>query len=1089
MAPSLETAEGAVAEAVGAPLSEHKMPPTVAGRPRREQRRRASSSVSGFAGGCCRGDQTQLPGEPPPQRSSQQGGSRRPLSASSHRQQPHGGSGMKMRLLERRVLEALEKLESRDTVEQGAQTLRGIIEGLDPSSLGDLCWLLRSLFSDRVTPSRTWARREQLLLLPAVVQHFGRSTVTTSVLKERILPILIAALERAHDVGSSAAAAGGGVGARELQAQAQTQVVEVVGRVFGEIVQGLMVVEEGKNQEGFLEVSTAVFDTLLNPLDPGSGWDMAVKRRCILVLSALLPVLLRDAPVHGQDSRMDDHMENLGLRLMQGIMTVPGAQDGMLQCLAQLACSRPAALAAARAGGDGAMARRLVELCAGHLARTPSAVPSYSAASATEAASEAAEVAGWHASSPRKSGELTRELALMCCLCLQHLAEDVAPVLTHGLDFLSEHKEVVLAALSRDNLNLQRLVRSNELLRQAIARSWRAWQREEIGPPPGDAGSDRDGSPARSREREFSKVASMRELTGPLLRDPVSDLRPLRRCLSPGSRRSRLPPAGSGLESVRAARGGIKPLQDRGMPVHRRGPRPMSAGSHPSASSRGPPLAASSSRVAPSTNDEQRRDSTGGQERNEAVQQSPLSPRPMMSTSASQISLCRQGSCQALCHAEACHGSPSGGVETYADCAVGEALPPPQPYGAGSDESPASRRPSSSAGASAAGGGRVGAKHLVASAAAASPGAASEVEGSPRRLLSKGSAGASTQTADAADGETQTMAHWDRAEEAGGRPAASAETMGAQFGPAGPSGAGRLPPSAAGRVSEEVAGSRTSSKAHVFRNSGGPLPPPAQGAVPGVTPSAAVQPSSANAGQMPSTSGALPPHLVAREASGKLPPPVAQAQDETKQQQQQQQQQLQQLPRCPLEPSAGTVVGADGDWKLPHLAVALSSAASGRVDEAFRTVFRFGNEASLIGLLCRLERSAAWSLLPEAEARYLARLLVKLACKDPASGHGVVEVGSHLSTATEVCFWLEALAGLPGGAALLELEDLPSLRSALFSLSAAPGVAGRSAASAYHLIFEPNHGHCDELDEAFGLGCVPTLRSGGGFGGLLGVRG
>jgi len=257
---------------------------------------------------------------------------------------------MKMRLLERRVLEALEKLESRDTVEQGAQTLRGIIEGLDPSSLGDLCWLLRSLFSDRVTPSRTWARREQLLLLPAVVQHFGRSTVTTSVLKERILPILIAALERAHDVGSSAAAAGGGVGARELQAQAQTQVVEVVGRVFGEIVQGLMAVEEGKNQEGFLEVSTAVLDTLLNPLDPGSGWDMAVKRRCILVLSALLPVLLRDAPVHGQDSRMDDHMENLGLRLMQGIMTVPGAQDGMLQCLAQLACSRPAAVASSAQG-------------------------------------------------------------------------------------------------------------------------------------------------------------------------------------------------------------------------------------------------------------------------------------------------------------------------------------------------------------------------------------------------------------------------------------------------------------------------------------------------------------------------------------------------------------------------------------------------------------------------------------------------------------------------------------------------------------------------------------------------------------------
>uniref|UniRef100_A0A7S2NGJ4 Uncharacterized protein n=1 Tax=Zooxanthella nutricula TaxID=1333877 RepID=A0A7S2NGJ4_9DINO len=119
-------------------------------------------------------------------------------------------------------------------------------------------------------------------------------------------------------------------------------------------------------------------------------------------------------------------------------------------------------------------------------------------------------------------------------------------------------------------------------------------------------------------------------------------------------------------------------------------------------------------------------------------------------------------------------------------------------------------------------------------------------------------------------------------------------------------------------------------------------------------------------------------------------------------------------------------------------------AAAGHVDRAFRCVFSLGNEQSLLGLLARLESEVAWPKLPEAEARYLAGLLVRLLCKDPLG-----------RPAAETSAWLETLVvRMPGGLALLEDEDHAALHGALFSLSGTPGAAGRSAACVYYALFQ-----------------------------------
>merc|ERR1712185_103138 len=109
--------------------------------------------------------------------------------------------------------------------------------------------------------------------------------------------------------------------------------------------------------------------------------------------------------------------------------------------------------------------------------------------------------------------------------------------------------------------------------------------------------------------------------------------------------------------------------------------------------------------------------------------------------------------------------------------------------------------------------------------------------------------------------------------------------------------------------------------------------------------------------------------------------------------------------------------------------------SANRLDQAFQCVFRLGNEHTLLAVLRHLDSLSTWRGFPEVEARYLAHLLVSLLCKDPLG-----------AAAREACVWVEALLRTHGPG-LLAIEDLPKLRTALFSLSGAPGESGLRAAS------------------------------------------
>jgi len=142
-----------------------------------------------------------------------------------------------------------------------------------------------------------------------------------------------------------------------------------------------------------------------------------------------------------------------------------------------------------------------------------------------------------------------------------------------------------------------------------------------------------------------------------------------------------------------------------------------------------------------------------------------------------------------------------------------------------------------------------------------------------------------------------------------------------------------------------------------------------------------------------------------------------------------------------LEPSISWCLPPDAE--APGLSAALRYAAEDHLDHAFQCVFRLGNERTLLGLLQRLDCAAAWPRLPEAEARYLALLLVRLFCKEPQGG-----------AASEACVWLDGLLRAPGGAALLPGEDMPGFQRALFSLAGVTDDRGHRAASIYYRLFQ-----------------------------------
>mmetsp|Transcript_109573 Transcript_109573/g.353659 ORF Transcript_109573/g.353659 Transcript_109573/m.353659 type:complete len:805 (-) Transcript_109573:166-2580(-) len=343
---------------------------------------------------------------------------------------------------EQSVLRALERLEGKDTLELGVWQLRGVLGGLQ--SHEELAWFLRTVFNDRKPHESARARKELLLLLPDVVRQFGISIFSASVLRDRVLCILVGALRHPD--------------------------MQEVAKAICAIIEDPVPDETNGTQSRFLEVASAMLKALLDPLLPSAGWDVVVKQRCVLVLVGLTPTILEKSGQFPREQGVAALLDSYATCLVQALTANPKLQEGLLQCIAQMAAKSSICLTV--------HAHHLVELCTTHLTETPSAA-STCAPSNERGRSE----------SPKRN-TLTRELALACCQCLQHLAGSVGPLLADDQG-LSRHRRAVEAALSRENLNLHRLNRSNEPLRQAIACAWLAWHGSGAAAPSGGDGSAR----------------------------------------------------------------------------------------------------------------------------------------------------------------------------------------------------------------------------------------------------------------------------------------------------------------------------------------------------------------------------------------------------------------------------------------------------------------------------------------------------------------------------------------------------------------------------------------------------------------------
>ncbi|CAJ1459029.1 unnamed protein product, partial [Effrenium voratum] len=102
--------------------------------------------------------------------------------------------------------------------------------------------------------------------------------------------------------------------------------------------------EEAPEQakKGFLQAGRGILKALLDPLALGMGWDSEVKRRCVAVLKAITPELLRRArqcQAGGDavpDSQVQDLLETYGQLLMHSLEVSTDLHEALLQCLLQL---------------------------------------------------------------------------------------------------------------------------------------------------------------------------------------------------------------------------------------------------------------------------------------------------------------------------------------------------------------------------------------------------------------------------------------------------------------------------------------------------------------------------------------------------------------------------------------------------------------------------------------------------------------------------------------------------------------------------------------------------------------------------------
>lgn len=451
------------------------------------------------------------------------GGGRPPSAARTQRPGSVGRGNQRERQREQLVLQSLERLEDKDTVERGVLQLEEVLASLCTAE--ELTWFLRIAFDNRRPLQSARARREQLMLLPSVIHRFHATSASreaASALRDKVLPLLVIALKSADTQDAAIAS-------------------------LMELWECLVPGDGSENPDypkRFLEAGRAILQALLDPLALGNGWDIAVKKRCVTVLAALTPEVLRKAKIAehvaeesdtGSLAELRSFLEVYAQLLVQALAVSPSLQEGLLHCLALMAADKTGV------GRQGLWvhARALAELCVSHLTDTPSAAPSYAARPPERDRAE---------SPPRGGGaQLTRELAMTCCACLRHLASLLLMPKSwdpeggaadgegsRGLIPEAELKRLeadVHAALDRDNINLHRLTRGNEPLRRAIVAARHAWN--------GGSQTDSSPKPPEHRCRPLSggptKAAAqnMREPTPPPAPRPHRGRSPAR---TPGSK-------------------------------------------------------------------------------------------------------------------------------------------------------------------------------------------------------------------------------------------------------------------------------------------------------------------------------------------------------------------------------------------------------------------------------------------------------------------------------------------------------------------------------------------------------------------------
>eukprot|EP00746_Dinoflagellata_sp_MGD_P016341 gnl/MRDRNA2_/MRDRNA2_136844_c0_seq1.p1 gnl/MRDRNA2_/MRDRNA2_136844_c0~~gnl/MRDRNA2_/MRDRNA2_136844_c0_seq1.p1 ORF type:complete len:449 (+),score=63.56 gnl/MRDRNA2_/MRDRNA2_136844_c0_seq1:140-1486(+) len=320
---------------------------------------------------------------------------------------------------EQTILRALTRLDHRDTHDRAVVELDKILETL---KYEEFKWFLRLAFNRHHPLQHPLARREQLLFLKKSLQKFGNEHPAYV----EVLPLIIESLSDP--------------GLHEVAMQVVTEILSV----------------HISDEQSFLKVSPLVLKRFLNPLTLGSGRDLEVKKGCASILAGLTEMLMGKAMEYGHTSggtaaegSIGDLLKNYATLLMQAVSANHDLKEGLYQSLVTLAIFEPETIKPFMVS--------LADRCAAILLNKVS----------TDSPRGALE------ENQEEGPGFSRQLALVCCMLLWHLAERVAPLM-EGHDFRPQCREV-LAALAKENFTLQRLVRANEPLRNAIGHAINAW--------------------------------------------------------------------------------------------------------------------------------------------------------------------------------------------------------------------------------------------------------------------------------------------------------------------------------------------------------------------------------------------------------------------------------------------------------------------------------------------------------------------------------------------------------------------------------------------------------------------------------------